>query len=185
MSDSDDNAVDGPITKNPRSISSSKRSSAKTLRPDYIPRCYLCGRMDGIIDKKWHGVTFHNQPCYRAMRNRMRMIQHKPDGLTNDVKMFEEDPDTWINEVKPWAFGDPDEKRKAKYDLKQSFEEKVTVSKNLEISTKMKLIKLHFKSWKRQWEEKSGDEASVEFDELYEKQGVGQPRIHASEAWPD
>jgi hypothetical protein len=113
------------------------------------------------------------------------MIQHQPDGLTNDVKMFEEDPDTWINEVKPWAFGDPDEKRKAKYDLKQSFEEKVTVSKNLEISTKMKLIKLHFKSWKRQWEEKSGDEASVEFDELYEKQGVGQPRIHASEAWPD
>ena len=50
--------------------------------------------------------------------------------------------------------------------------EKVILNASYGVKPKLKLNKRHFKGWKKVWENMDSDEASCEFDEEYDKQGL-------------
>ena len=54
----------------------------------------------------WHGGFFCKEPCWKGVRNRMRVIKEKPDGLQEDVQLYLSEPEKWHAEVAPFAFGD-------------------------------------------------------------------------------
>ena len=103
------NKADSKVSK----ASSVKLKKGPKAKPDGpLPVCFLHKGRCTPDYTKWHGGCFCKDPCYKGVRNRMRVIKEKPDGLTEDIKFFTTDPEAWHKEVYPWAFGDGQQQKK-------------------------------------------------------------------------
>jgi len=105
------------------------------------------------------------------MRNKQQVVAKETGGLSAEVKLFEDDIELWRTETIGYASADKQVKAAARKATKRKYHTKAKVNSKRVIKTHLKLSKPKYKAWNKHWGEADEDEASADFDEVYEKQG--------------
>ena len=145
--------------------------------------CGLCLRSDPAPTKTWRKGIFHKEPCWRVMRNNHQSLAKTPGALTADAELWAKNPDQWRKDNQAQLAENPEVRKQARRSQKLKWSSKKKIKGKRDVQQKLRLNKRHFKGWKRNWEAMESDEASMEFDQKFDEQGLPADACTIIDTW--